>query len=290
MAGYHDMARRHALFYDRMQRPGGTWGMCYYSDGMEGGPLVLQSDTVGHIPWAMWEHYRATGNAAYLRSVYPGMRKTANWAVAWRDPKNGLPLPTFEDDSITPKQGLHGAVSLYMGLEATIKAAGVLKKDALARKGWRRRADELKQAIVDNFWDEEGQTFGGDFHGSWVIWPANLFSPDDPRTVGHARYLKDMLVSRMNLEGDSGGYEGLGIIALSRLWKGDSGKMAFLKSAVAWLARDVATPGTGHFGEFYFMVDWNGDGRKEYVNYSAIPHGWNHALFVISSLEVFGSR
>ena len=290
LAGYQDMAAEHMRFYERIQRPGGTWGMCYYSDGMEGGPLVLQSDTVGHIPWAMWEHYQATGDIDFLRSVYPEMRKTAWFAVLWKDPATGLPLPSFEDDSLTPVQEVVGATSLYMGLDATIKAAEVLHKDRLFRSFcWRMRADELKQALVDNFWDEEAQNFGGGFHGSWVIWPGDLFPGDDPFTLGHARHLRSMLESHMNMEGDGGGYEGCGILALASIYRDDPEVMDFLRQAVSWLAHEVATPGTGHFGEFFFMVDWDGDGRKEYVNHSAIPHAWNHALFVISALEVFGT-
>ena len=150
--------------------------------------------------------------------------------------------------------------------------------------------EEIDQDLLaHNFWDEEAQNFGGGFHGSWVIWPGDLFPGDDPFTLGHARHLRSMLESHMNMEGDGGGYEGCGILALASIYRDDPEVMDFLRQAVSWLAHEVATPGTGHFGEFFFMVDWDGDGRKEYVNHSAIPHAWNHALFVISALEVFGT-
>jgi hypothetical protein len=53
------------------------------------------------------------------------------------------------------------------------------------------------------------------------------------------------------------------------------------------LVKEVAIPGTDHFGEAYVYEDLDGDGEKEHENRVAIPHVWEAALIYLSLMAAY---
>ncbi len=284
-AGHPEMAEAHDLFYARVQRASGTWSMAYYTDGREGAPIPFEIDETGLALWTLEDHYRFTRNRTYLREVYPAMARGADFLAGWRDPWNGLPAPANEDDYVQFTQGLQGSVTVYAGLRAAAEAGRELGDDPARVLAWQRRADELRNATLQQFWN--GRDFGGGHGaGSWFLWPAGMLPPNDSRAAAQAEEVWGSVESRMNRSVPWGMYEDKGPPALAYAWRDDSAKMERVRSIVRWLAHDAADPDTGHFGELRLLPP----GGARWVNRVAMPHVWTHALFYISALDAFGER
>lgn len=286
-AGHPEMVDAHHRFYARVQRSSGTWSMAYYTSGAEGAPIPFEIDETGLALWGLWDHYGFTRNRTYLQAVYPAMARGADFLAWWRDPFNGLQAHANEDDYLVFTQGLQGAVATYAGLEAAARAGEAAGEVPARVRMWRERAGELREAALRVLWN--GHDFGGDHGaGAWFLWPARMLPPDDPRAGAQAEQVWASIESRMNRTVRWGMYEAKGGPALAYAWSGDAGKMERVREVVRWLARDVADPDTGHFGELHLLE--NGPGGPRWVNHIAMPHAWTHALFYISALDASGER
>ena len=307
VAGFHDMVTQHNLFYARVQRkvdgadtfglgpisPAGTWAMNYYGSGVPGGILDFESDLNALGLWTLWTHARfltdATERKDYLDEVYPAIRLAAEALRNCRDAQTGLQCPSYEVDFTAPIQGLGGAVTVYMALNSAADASEEMGQDSDLRKGWRDRAGELKEAILNNFWDPNEQAFQGfdNFGLSWLIWPAKLLPPDDPRIKSHARYLMNRITPVIRKEVAGGGYDSLATLALSTIWTKPGPDRDALKEAIDVLTLEVPTPGTRHYGEVYVIDDFNGDGEKEFQNRVAIPDLWEASSNYLSLMAFY---
>lgn len=285
-AGFHKMVEKHNKFYVDSQRATGTWGMNYYADGTEGGPLLFEIDETGLSIWTMWKHYEMTENLAYLENIYPSMKNATNFLYNWKDPNSNLHFYAHEDDNPLLTQTLNGAVPVYLGLKSGIKAGKIIgeKQEILDR--WEKRANNLRKDIEDKLWKpEKGKIVGkGD---PWLIWPGKLQGFETPKMKSQANLLWNEIFEQMNTKtvGKGGSYESISILALSKMWAGDNENMSKVKDSVEWLAENVATENTAYFGEFHQLI------RKEdelvWKNRVSVPHVWNHALFYSCAMEAY---
>ena len=291
LAGYHDMVTAHNLFYASVARSiVGSFEMNYYPDGMVGGPLFMEIDADGIITWEMWNHAQfleGEERAAYLEAVYPTIRESADFMVRWRDEKTGLPLPTFEMDSPVPVQGLAGALGVYHGLRAAIEAGTEMGESEERLNRWRARLEELREAIIREFWDEERGTFRqGGFGAVYALFPEPFFPEGDPRNESHARALWEDLEPHVKKEVEWGAYSWMNLIALIPLWKDDPAKRPLLEEALRVMLTELPTRDTHHYGEGYAIVD-TGQGR-EFENHVAMPHLGAHAQNFIAAMLFYG--
>src|SRR5262245_20286765 len=107
-----------------------------------------------------------TGDLAFAREMYPGMKQGLRWLLTDMDQNHNL-FP--EGYGIMEVSGLNAelidvAVYTQQALEATARIARVLHEpDAAA--GYERQASALKTRINDRFWADDDGSYG-DFYGS----------------------------------------------------------------------------------------------------------------------------
>ncbi len=288
-AGYHKMVEKHNKFYADIQRATGTWGMNYFPDGEEGGPLLFEIDETGLTTWTMWKHYEMTGETSYLENVYPSMKKAANFLASWKDPSSNLHFYAHEDDNPLLTQTINGAVPTYLGLKSAVKAGKILGKDNNTIQKWEKRANNLKKGIEKKLWKPEKGEYKGK-GSSWIIWPAELEDFDNSKMKSQAEIVWNNVSGSMKADevGETDAYEIMGILSLSHMWTDNESKENKLKKSLKWWVENVASQDTNQFGEFHYLT--RQDNKLVWKNKVSIPHVWNHALFYSSAMKIYGPK
>lgn len=286
-AGYLDWVTKHNLFYAEVQRwPLGNWDMCTYGDGVAGGPLFLELDTMGLTAWALWDHYRnlpAEQRAAYLNEVYPAIAKTADFFVFWRDPETLLPLPAFESDFPNITSTLLSAEMAWLSLRTAINAGELMGESYIRLADWRERKRELKKAIFKFYFNEEEQHFEGDpLTLAYLVYPVAFLPVEDQRVQNTADQVYQWLEPIVLGQTDGGSYLGLAAISLARAWQGQAEKLAKVEAVLDFLVDEIPTPGTHHYGECFVTLPDGYDTR------TGIPHPMTAALTYLTAAEIYG--
>jgi hypothetical protein len=301
--GYTGLVTQHNLFYARIQaspanpsaiRPSGNWTMAAYADGIDGAPIPWEIDETGLGIWTLYDHstfLRGAAARAYLAAVYPAIVRSADFLTLCEDPTNGMQCPASEDDNYTPSQSLHGAETVFLGLRSAIAAAKAMG-DTNVRVGlWEARLSRLGAAI-DRLYDPakraygEGTSGGNAYNldysdGGWLLWPVRYKPYDDPTMRGEAATVDRAM--RSSLAGPRGQYEAKALLGLAYARR-DPAELARLRRPAAYMARALTTP-TGLFGESWIRIK---GGRP--IPVQDMPHVWEHALFYLAVLKVYGGR
>lgn len=303
--GHAGIVTRHNLFYARVQtspanpspvRPSGNWAMASYGDGIDGAPIPWEIDETGLGIWALQSHGRyltAPGpRRAYLRKVFPAIRRAADFLTTCVDPRTGLQCPANEDDNPTPSQSLHGAETVDLGLRCALAAAASLGMNGPEQIAWRHRLARLDSAIRA-LYDPRTRSYGegnitgnaynvsyGD--GGWLLWPVVFRPYGSPTMVGEADAVRRAMDA--SLRSAHGEYEGKALLGLSYAWgRPTVSQSRELHHVLDHLARVLTTP-TGLFGEAWERFA----GRPRPVE--DMPHVWEHTLFYLSALRIDGRR
>jgi len=190
-----------------------------------------------------------------------------------------------EDDHEYTEQTLYGAHTVYLGL---VSAAELLRATCgdEARAAWyETRADELAQAMVGMWADDDGGWIG---RTDWVLWLAPPLAPDDPRMTALADTQLAALADAVDLVSDGGSYVNKKSLSLARYWADDPTRLAELEPLVAALATEVPTPGTRHVGECWVSLDTDADGAFDtFDNRTAVPHLWTASLTYLSLMALY---
>jgi len=293
LAGLYEMVELHNAFYLSVQRESGTLGMAYYSDGMNAGPIPFEIDEVALVVWTWWQHSRfiddPDARAEYLSAVYPGIKRAAEFLVRWEDADTGLPKPVWETDYPLPTQTISGAIAAYQGLTCAIEAAKEAGEDEQVIASWQARLDRLIDAIWTYFYDSVDEQFLAWLYSkAWLIWPAGFIEPGDKLTEEVATEIFEETMFRLHKGVVAGSYEGLITLALARLWQNEPEKLELLKEPLWIQAHELATD-TGLFGEWWLLVDRDGDGVWEFENHAGFPHVETSALLYATALLVYGA-
>jgi hypothetical protein len=322
--GRSDWARKRNRWYASLQErqgrrlfghaviPAGNWAMNYYGDGVEAGPIPWEIDQTAFAVWTLWDHYRSTGGAdgrAYLREVYPAIRRAADFLAGFRDPATGLHRAAHEDDNVVHSRTIVGAATVWLALDSAVQAAHVLEETA-DRERYRRRRDELAAAIDTHLWcpTEEAYSRGrsllhrllehprvpdvvqalpilpGTRGVSTLAWPAAFTDGDDPRMRRHLDHVWESVAPSFAepaaRKRSFGMYETKGLIALARAWRGRP-EFDRVRDGIRWVAHQHATADTHVLGEA-----WVRRGEKVAAAVSQ-PHTFTGLLFYHASLEAF---
>ncbi|MCY7423315.1 MAG: hypothetical protein LH478_16400, partial [Chitinophagaceae bacterium] len=119
-----------------------------------------------HFAVAVWKVFEWTGDVAFLKEMYPYIKKGITWLLTEQD-KNGNMFP--EGYGIMEVKGLNAelidvAVYTQQALEAATKMATIFKEPA-ARKDYAQKAATLKNKVNTLFWDEAEGSYA-DFYGT----------------------------------------------------------------------------------------------------------------------------
>ncbi len=272
----------------------GLVDMCYYADGVPAGPLPFEIDNLSLGIWSLWAHAQFLSTTderlAYLNEVYPAIRAGADFLVRCRDPSTGLQCPTMEGDQPWLSQGIAGAGSARMALEASWRAGETVGEDRSKILAWKARSEELKHALISAFWIPEKNMFEGGLITCYLFWPFPLLDLDDYRMKAQARVLIDMIMRTLHKETAGGGYEPLALWMLSEQVDhlGTQVKDQ-IEEALTILSHEVCTPGTLHYGEAFITVDLDGDGTKEFEPHAAQPQVPIAAMMFSTAMALYGS-
>jgi len=320
-SGQNALVRRRAALYDTWQRKtpvsptvlidspppdtpdgptgvyqAGAWEMNYYADGLPGGTFRFEIDEVGFGLFAMIAHVgwlEGEGVEAYLRERWEAILLAADLLAYWRDPETGLHFPAQEDDNPEYTQTLHGAVTVFGGLDIASRAARLLGEDEPARR-WEERAGELREAILTHFHDPEEEIFiseavnvanpGSTPSGptAWLVWPMRLLPWDDPRIDAQLRADLENIGPTVRLENDGGSYWMKNTVSLA-LARGDDPEIRAEVERLLQRTAEHATP-TGHFGEVTVVVEEGGERRAS--QHVSTPHLWEGTLFYLTALAL----
>ena len=219
--------------------------------------------------------------------------RAADWLTECQDPTNGMQCSASEDDNYTPSQSLHGAETVYLGLESAIAAAAATGDHSADVAQWQARLARLRAAI-DALYDPsahayaEGNAGGNAYNvsygdGGWLLWPVQFKPYDDASMEGEAAAVRQAMDK--SLGSAQGEYETKALLGLAMAsTHPDAGQRAELRRTLHYMASALTTP-TGLFGEA-----WKRYSAGAPVPVEDMPHVWEHCLFYMAALAIDGSR
>jgi oligosaccharide amylase len=163
MAGFSDLARWFYTFCQKAITPEGFFYHKYNPDGspasswhpwvMKGQrALPIQEDETALVVWAIWRHYYRYRDIEFIRPLWVDIvQKAADFMVRYRDPKTGLPLPSY--DLWEERWGIHAftVATVYGGLKAARNFA-VCFGERNKAEIYDRAAEEIKAAAAKYMW------------------------------------------------------------------------------------------------------------------------------------------
>ena len=155
MAGFPDVAR---WFYTFCQSVITDEGYFYHKYNPDGSPasswhpwvlkgnasLPIQEDETALVVWALWRHYYRYRDIEFIRPLWVDVvQKAADFMVRYRDPRTGLPLPSY--DLWEERWGVHAftVATVYGGLKAAHNFA-VCFGDREKAEIYNKAAEEMK--------------------------------------------------------------------------------------------------------------------------------------------------
>ncbi len=320
-SGQNELVTRRAELYDTWQRkepvsptvlidpappdtpdgpsgtyPAGAWEMNYYADGLPGGTWRFEIDEVGFGLFAMIAHVGWMEPAEvepFLRARWDAIVLAADLLTYWRDAETGLHFPAQEDDNAGYTQTLHGAVTVFGGLDMASRAARLLGEDEAAER-WEDRAAEIRDAILVHYYDVDEEIFvseavnvanpGSQPSGptAWLVWPTHLLPWDDPRVDSQLRTDLVNIGPTVRLENDGGSYWMKNTVSLA-LARGDDPEIRAEVMDLLERTAMHATPG-GNFGEVTVAVGEGSERRGD--QRVSNPHLWEGTLFYLTALAL----
>lgn len=121
--------------------------------------LPIQEDETAIVIWALYQHYLRTHDIEFIESLYNDMvEKAANFMMEYRDKKTNLPKPSY--DLWEEKYGVstYSSSAVYGALIAGAEFSKLLGKTENEMR-YRKGAEEIKEAILSNLYDEETGNF-----------------------------------------------------------------------------------------------------------------------------------
>ena len=155
MAGFSDVARWFYIFCSKVLTEEGYFYHKYNPDGSPASswhPWVLkgnrampiQEDETALVVWALWRHYYRYRDIEFIRPLWVDVvQKAADFMARYRDPRTGLPLPSY--DLWEERWGVHAftVATVYAGLKAAHNFA-VCFGDRAKAAVYSRAAEEVK--------------------------------------------------------------------------------------------------------------------------------------------------
>ena len=208
-AGYLDLPRAFFQFCQRVithqgyllhkYNPDGTLASSWhpwYRDGKK--DLPIQEDETALVLWALWEHFERFGDVYFIKPLYRGLIcPMADFLARFRDPKTGLPLPSYD-----LWEERHGVLSwtvaaTWGGLQAAANFSEAFGEAERGRE-YRQAAKEIKAGAEKHLWQPDLNRFArminGDEEQGWIVdsvidaslaglWQFGMYAPDDPKIV-----------------------------------------------------------------------------------------------------------
>jgi oligosaccharide amylase len=170
LAGFPDIAR---WFYNFCSRVITDEGYFYHKYNPDGSPasswhpwvlkneraMPIQEDETALVVWAMWRHYYRYRDIEFVRPLWVDVvQKAADFMCKYRDPRTGLPLPSY--DLWEERWGVHAftVATVYGGLKAARNFA-VCFGDRERAERYNKAAEEVKAGAAKYMWSDKLNRF-----------------------------------------------------------------------------------------------------------------------------------
>jgi len=207
-AGYHHITQRFFKFCEKTiskegflyqkYHPDGSWGSTWHpwmSPNREF-QLPIQEDETALVLFSLWNHYDQVRDIEFVSPLYESLVcKAADFMVKYRDPKNNLPLPSYDLWEENRGISTFTTSAVYGGLQAASRFAQIFG-DRERTKEYKTAAMEVKDAILKHLYDKDAGRFlkmikpdgKGDFlrdqtvdSSVYGIFEFGVLPADDPR-------------------------------------------------------------------------------------------------------------
>ncbi|TMC40095.1 MAG: glycoside hydrolase family 15 protein [Chloroflexi bacterium] len=227
-SGHEDVTRQFFLFsqqslveegfflhkYTPYGLPGSSWLPWVDSNGVR--TLPVQEDETGLVLWALWQHYRIHRNLDFVVGLYSNLVvPAADWMVSYVDPRNGLPMPSW--DLWEERWGVHAFTvgAVWAGLDAARNFADLFG-DVKAYVRYRDAAEKMREAADTNLYSaelgrfprritvEDDETVTVDTvldSAIYGLWRFGMYPPDDARIVDTTKAIAEQLSNKANCGG-----------------------------------------------------------------------------------------
>jgi GH15 family glucan-1,4-alpha-glucosidase/ferredoxin len=169
-AGFPDVARSFYTFCQKTITPEGYFHHKYNPDGSPASSwhpwiingqraLPVQEDETALVVWALWRHYYRFRDIEFIRPLWVDVvQPAADWMVRYRDPRTGLPLPSY--DLWEERWGVHAftVATVHGGLRSARNFA-VCFGDRAKAEAYNRAADEIQAAAAKYLFSERLKRF-----------------------------------------------------------------------------------------------------------------------------------
>ena len=146
--------------------------------------LPIQEDGTGLVLWALWVHFNRYRDIELSVKIYETLgSRCGDFLAAYRDPRTGLPLPSY--DLWEEKWGIHTFTvsTVYAGLRAAENFARFFGEKRKAAD-YRKAAQEVKTALDTYLYSREHKRFlrtilpqkDGSFQADLTV-DASLYAP-----------------------------------------------------------------------------------------------------------------
>ncbi len=170
LAGFPDIARWFYSFCSKVITEDGYFYHKYNPDGSPASswhPWVLknarampiQEDETALVVWAIWRHYYRYRDIEFIRPLWVDVvQKAADFMCQYRDPRTGLPQPSY--DLWEERWGVHAftIATVYGGLKAAHNFA-VCFGDRERAERYHAAAEEIKAGASKYLWSEKLKRF-----------------------------------------------------------------------------------------------------------------------------------
>jgi hypothetical protein len=191
LAGYQAQAAENLRFFAAWQRADGLF---ISRSG--------QYDGIGQALWALGEHARRSGDAAWARAQLPAVAAAEAWIARSRaaDRYSLLPAGNPRDNEFVAGHLFGDDFWAVAGLDAAAALARVAGEPGSAA-AWQAQADDLRAAVRRQVQRVRGR-FGGaippavdaaggfDWGNLWAAWPDAVLAPADPAVSATLRRVR----------------------------------------------------------------------------------------------------
>ncbi|HEY0010178.1 MAG TPA: glycoside hydrolase family 15 protein [Tepidisphaeraceae bacterium] len=196
LAGFSDLAKSFYTFCQRVITEDGYFYHKYNPDGspasswhpwvMNGRQVLpIQEDETALVVWALWRHYFRYRDIEYIRPLWIDVvQKAADFMCEYRDPRTGLPHPSY--DLWEERWGVHAftVATVYGGLKAARNFA-VCFGDRERAERYNKAAEEIKAGAAKYLWSEKLNRFVR------RLVPKSAPTPPDDSTYNEVVELRD---------------------------------------------------------------------------------------------------
>ena len=189
LAGFPDIARWFYSFCSKVIHPDGYFYHKYNPDGSPASSwhpwvirnqraMPIQEDETALVVWAMWRHYYRYRDIEFVRPLWVDVvQKAADFMCDYRDPRTGLPHPSY--DLWEERWGVHAftVATVYGGLKAARNFAVCFGDREKAEK-YNKAAEEVKAGAAKYMWSDKLNRFV-----RRLVPKSNPVPPDDDNYV-----------------------------------------------------------------------------------------------------------